>query len=201
MTGAAAARPIPLGRPLDPDISHAILDSALHVLAEKGYGSLTVGEVARRAGVHKPAVYRRWGSRLDLVVAAINTLVADTRDPQTGDVRSDLVQILVAYSGTSRKKLDLALRLPAELAAEPVLAAAVEARIVAPRRAVVLGVIERAIECGQLRAETDPDLLIEILFGPLQVRAARGMTLSRRDAEAVVDVVLRGRGAHRCGGA
>ena len=201
MTGGEAARPIHLGRPLDPDISNAILDSTLEVLAGKGYGRLTVGEVARRAGVHKPAVYRRWGSRLDLVVAAISTLVADTDDPETGDIRSDLVQLLVAFSGTSRRKQDLALRLPAELAAEPVLGAAVEARIVAPRRGLVRSVIERGIERGQLTVDTDPDLLIEILFGPLHLRAAKGETISGRDAEAIVDVVFRGRGTRKRGGA
>ena len=133
--GTATLPATSLGRPLDAEISRAILEAALHILGEKGYSRLTVGEVASRAGVHKPALYRRWGSKLDLVIAAIATLAIDTHDPQTGDVRSDLTELLVASAAANApQRLDLALRLRAELAAEPELAGAVEARIAGPRR-------------------------------------------------------------------
>ena len=195
--GTATLPATSLGRPLDAEISRAILEAALHILGEKGYSRLTVGEVASRAGVHKPALYRRWGSKLDLVIAAIATLAIDTHDPQTGDVRSDLTELLVASAAANApQRLDLALRLRAELAAEPELAGAVEARIAGPRRTFVRRIIERAVERGQLRADTDPDLLIEILFGPLQIRACRGAALTRRDAESIVEVVLRGCGTN-----
>ena len=61
----------PLGRPRDPRIDEAVLAATRELLAEVGYKRLSMGLVARRAGVHRPAIYRRWSSKPHLVCEAV----------------------------------------------------------------------------------------------------------------------------------
>jgi AcrR family transcriptional regulator len=185
-----------LGRPRDPEISEAILSATLDLLNRKGYARLTIGDVARRAGVHRPAVYRRWANKLDLAVAAIQHLAPNMRDPKSGDVRTDLVEILLDAGAKAhdQKQFATAVRLRAELAAEPELAAAVETEVVAPRRAIAHTALERAAKAGQLRADLDFELAIDMLFAPLTTRALRapGVRLRRREAAHIVDQFIDG---------
>src|SRR5437870_3373170 len=90
--GAAGARG---GRPRDPDISRHVLGAALELLATDGYARMSMADVAARAGVHKPAVYRRYANKLDLTLAAVAAVTPAMRDPDTGAVAADLVQILL----------------------------------------------------------------------------------------------------------
>lgn len=184
------------GRPRDPEISEAILAATLDVLGAEGYAGLTMAEVALRAGVHKPAVYRRWANKLDLAVAAIQLLVPDLEDPDTGDVRSDLVQMLLEVSGSAheRGRLTTGFRLQADMATDPALGAAVEERIVAPRRAIYEAVLARGVRTGQLRRGVDVDMAIDMLFAPLTRKAMRSgdTRVSRREATRIVDQLVDG---------
>jgi AcrR family transcriptional regulator len=187
---------VPAGRPRDPEISEAILAVTLDLLGEEGYTRLTIAEVALRAGVHKPAVYRRWANKLELAVAAIQLIVPGIEDPDTGDIRADLIEMLVVVAGSAHKRGRMAtgLRLQLDMAFEPALAAAVDERIVAPRRAVTRTMLERAVAAGQLRKGLDLEMAIDMLFAPLTRRALRAadMRLSRRDATRIVDQLLEG---------
>lgn len=195
VTRTAAPRPAAGGRPRDPDIDRAILDAALAVLAETGYARLSIGEVAQRAGVHKPAVYRRYANKLDLAIAAVEHLTPSVGDPATGDLRGDLVRVLrdASARAAGSARIDLSLRLRADIAADPALAAAVDERIVEPRRAIVRAVLGRAVAAGQARADADPALVFDLLFGALSVRTLRqAPALGRREANQIADVLARG---------
>lgn len=74
------------GRPRDPDMDQAILAATIGLLAEVGYVRLTVAEVARRAGVGKPAIYRRWAQKSQLVVEAMVTQMRPGTDPDSGSI-------------------------------------------------------------------------------------------------------------------
>jgi len=184
------------GRPRDPEISEAILSATLDMLGEEGYRGLTIAEVAIRAGVHKPAVYRRWSNKLELAVAAIQLLVPTIDDPDTGDVHTDLVQMLVDVTGSAqeRGRITTGFRLQADMANEPALAAAVDERIVAPRRAVTAAILERGIRAGQLRRGIDVEMALDMLFAPVTRKAFRSgeMRVSRREATRIVDQLLDG---------
>jgi hypothetical protein len=89
--------------------------------------------------------------------------------------------------------LDIALRLGAELALAPELAAAVDERIVAPRRSVARGIIERGMARGQLRDDLDVELAIDTVLGPVAVRLLnRRAPLRRAEARRVVEMLVRG---------
>jgi AcrR family transcriptional regulator len=184
-----------VGRPRDPDISRAILDATLELLTTEGYAGVSVAAVAERAGVHKPAVYRRWPSKLDLAVAAVQQVSPPARDPDTGDAHADLVEMLldVGRRRNGNDPLALVLRLRAEISLDPELTAAVDEHIVAPRRAVAGAVITRGISTGTFRPDLDLDLATDALFGSLWARMLTGRdTLGRRDAERIVATLATG---------
>jgi AcrR family transcriptional regulator len=88
---------VPRGRPRDPRIDAAVLAATRGLLGEVGFTGTTVQEISRRTGVHSPAIYRRWPSRLALISdAAFSDLTEIEVDP-TGDLRTDLHAFVVAY--------------------------------------------------------------------------------------------------------
>ena len=183
------------GRPLDPTISEAILDATLEVVAETGYAKLSIEAVAQRAGVHRPAIYRRWPTKLDLVAAAINSITAAEPAPPTGNIRDDLValvqELTVFLGGTPGARF--ALQLMAEIALDGELAALVDSRTVRPRRDRARQILEHGIATGELRPGFDIELVNDLLIGSLYTRAIVGRTqLSRPAAEEYVDYLLDG---------
>ena len=74
-----------MGRPRDAGREAEILGVAYEVLVERGYEGITFEEVARRAKASKPTLYRRWKSKRDLVVAALQAGPARTEEPGVVD--------------------------------------------------------------------------------------------------------------------
>src|SRR3954452_4934379 len=87
------------GRPLDPALAATIRAAALKVLADVGYRGLTMDEVAMVAGVSKATIYRRWPSKVDLLVSVIDEASDATLvELDTGSLRDDLVALLGAMT-------------------------------------------------------------------------------------------------------
>lgn len=91
--------PIRVGRKRDHTRDAAILDAALAVLAKSGYDGMTIDMVAARAGAARATVYRRWATKVDLVLAAVARLSEADADldqlPDTGTFRGDVVAMFV----------------------------------------------------------------------------------------------------------
>ena len=81
------------GRPRSEEAHAAILDATLELLVEVGYPALTVEGIATRAGVGKATIYRRWSSKLPLVIEAFGQLPA-LEEADTGDLVADLESML-----------------------------------------------------------------------------------------------------------
>lgn len=182
------------GRPRDAAAGQAILAAARDLLLTRGYGGLAVDEVTARAGVAKTTLYRRWPGKDHLVVAVLADLQRDVPVPDTGDVAADLGALVRALAAL----LDEApmRRLVAELAAasarDAALAEAV-ARLWADRRGVSIEVLRRAIARGALRADVDPEVLVDQLAGALYYRVLiTGAPLGGRYPDDLVRAVLRG---------
>jgi AcrR family transcriptional regulator len=95
MTTTDAARPSRGGRPRDPSRDGVIRAAILRLLADVGYGALTMDAVAAEAGVGKATIYRRWRTKQDLVVDTISDLNrAEASPPDTGSLEGDLRQML-----------------------------------------------------------------------------------------------------------
>src|ERR687891_521886 len=84
------------GRPRSVEADRAILDAALDLFVKQGYEAMSIEGVAAQGRVGKTRVYRRWTSKEELIVAAIDELIFDVVPIETGSLRDDLVGLLVS---------------------------------------------------------------------------------------------------------
>lgn len=91
------------GRPRDPEIEDRLMAAAVAVFASRGWTGISIERVASAARVGKGSVYLRWGSASDLLREALQTKLRFVDDPDTGDVRRDLLslagQLAETYAG------------------------------------------------------------------------------------------------------
>ncbi len=149
------------GRSLDLSRDGAIKAAVLELLAEQGYDRLTVDAVAGRARAGKGAIYRRWPSKADLVVDALNDLKPAAADlPDSGCLADDLRQYFQAAAASGP---DIAFPLIAGLAApllrDHELAAAFREHFVAPRVARLQALLDRATARGEIGPNPNADLV------------------------------------------
>src|SRR5207302_72649 len=84
-----AVLPAPPGRPRSPEADRAIRDATVELLTRDGYANLTMSGVAAAAGVSTATLYRRWRSKLELLVRA--ALRGELRPGLDYDVVADLL--------------------------------------------------------------------------------------------------------------
>lgn len=182
------------GRPRDPDLDDAILSATTELLCEAGFAGTTVEAVAERAGVGKATIYRRWPSREDLLLAAGDCLTGCGPVPDTGSLRDDLVALMSQLVGILTKTPAGAL-LPAmveEAARNPELRSRFDAFVDA-RREPARQIVQRALDRGELRADLDRELVVDLLSGPLFLRIlVTGAPIDADLPGRVVDAVLGG---------
>jgi AcrR family transcriptional regulator len=135
----------------------------LALLAEEGFGRMSVEGVAARAGVGKATVYRRWPSKVPLVIEAIDTVASERLSvPDTGSARGDLVEFLTqlvrAMAGPDGR---LVAPLLDAMSRSGELAAAFRRDLMAPRREVASEIIRRGVDRGELRADLHLDVALD----------------------------------------
>jgi AcrR family transcriptional regulator len=159
------------GRPRDPATEQRILECALTMLAEGGYAALRLDELARRAGVAKTTILRRWPSKAAVVAAAVEGLALHTVEvPEGGTLRDDLHALLnnaVTVFGRGRGRF--VPRLIREAGEHPEIADLLKT-VIHTRRKGYGRALGRAIARGELDPEIDQELLIDLLIGPVWTR-------------------------------
>ena len=186
------------GRPRDPRLDDALLDTALAVFLERGYHNTTFTEIARQVGVGTPAIYRRWPTKADLAMDIIVRVNEPEPIPDTGSIRNDLVEFMRLRLQTWATPIFRQVLLPLALQgfAEGSLAAEVRERFVAYRRLLDTRV-RRSISAGELRADTDPTRLLDLLMGTVTMPLLFFQDIPPIDqAESIVDQVLTGFAVH-----
>lgn len=183
------------GRPRSDAAHDAILTAAIALVREVGYDAVTMDGIAARAGVGKATVYRRWAGKETLVADGIERIVAGFPAPDTGTVRGDLAVVMrytmAMYADPATTALLSAL--VAAMARSAPIADAVRRGFVGRWRDVVTAALERGVARGELRADADLALAIELIAGPLFHRfLITGGAVDEALAHGVVDVVLRG---------
>jgi AcrR family transcriptional regulator len=195
VSDTATRRP---GRPRSAAADASIVRATLELLLEDGYRGLTMEQVRARAGVGKATLYRRYGSKQDLVSAAIRHLNQPLDRPDTGSVRADILAVARSVmAGAERVEFaSFAPRLLAESAGDPEMHAIFYANLVAPRRAVMGEVLRRGVARGELRADLDIEMAIDVLTGPwvyrLLISGADASALYRADPSGLLDLLLQG---------
>ncbi|WP_040789997.1 TetR/AcrR family transcriptional regulator [Nocardia paucivorans] len=182
------------GRTRDERIDAAVLAAARQLLDTDGYTDLSIGQVAAVAGVHRPAIYRRWPSKRHLVVDVVADLLGVTPTPDTGDLRADLT---VSLRALVRALRDTCLNrvlpaLVADLADDPTLRERLLTTVFEPRRATTAAALRSAMARGEVDPDMDLDFVLDTVAAPIYFRALFGhLPLSDELADQSVDAVLR----------
>ena len=150
------------GRSLDSSRDLVLRESALALLAEVGYDRLTMDAVAARAGAGKTTIYRRWQSKVELIVDALNSIKGDHPIPDTGSLRQDLHAMARDITGTKNPLGPLTVGLVNALAHDAELRQAFREGFIAPRMANFRTVFERAVARGEMPAGRDLNLLASL---------------------------------------
>ncbi|MBG0828236.1 TetR/AcrR family transcriptional regulator [Planomonospora sp. ID67723] len=167
----------------------AILEAALRLCIESGYGQLTIEGIAASAGVSKKTIYRWWPSKGAVVLEALDDLATTVVDyPDTGDLvvdlRTQLTAVIALLSPADRSAV---VGLIAEALQNADLAHELRERLIAPRIAQFKERMRRAQLEGQIATDADLDIAVDLLYGPLYHRLVfhLGMPDSRQLGELI----------------
>jgi AcrR family transcriptional regulator len=193
----------PKGRPpSEMAASHAaIMDAVYTLLQKKSVRDLTIEEIAKRAKVGKPTLYKWWPSKATLVLAMLTERMAHNLEKPTTLTAEESLKFRVrslidAFNGPFGK---IVAGLIAEGQSEEAIRQAFFDRWVNPRRTAAIADLERAKNAGELRPDTKPDLLNDAIFGAIYYRFLLGSgPFTRRFGEELVEQAIRG---HRGGNA
>jgi AcrR family transcriptional regulator len=182
--------------PSETAASHAaIMDAVYALLQEKSVRDLTIEEVAKRARVGKPTLYKWWPTKATLVLAMLCERMAPNLEKPTvltaeESLRLRVGRLIGAFNGPFGR---IVAGLIAEGQSEPAIRQAFFDRWVGPRRTATIADLERAKNAGELRPDTEPDLLNDAIFGAIYYRfLLRSSPLTRRFGEDLVEQVIRG---------
>lgn len=179
------------GRPRDPALEAAILNAAQDLLIEYGFAATTVEAVARAAGTGKAAVYRRWPSKIDLVIAAVQALQSPPAVPDTGTLRGDLMACALHFVQDDRRPALVLAGVLNEIGRNDELRAAAYEAIGKPPAVAFAAVLERWRARGAITGSAPGDLLAGIVpAAAFRSVAFRRRTLDHRTAADLVDFVL-----------
>jgi AcrR family transcriptional regulator len=180
------------------------LSAAAEILSREGYSGLTMERVAAESGVAKTTLYRRWATKAALCMDLyIDVAGRELQDPDTGGVEADLRHVTNAVVHLQTRTVAGAafVGLIAEMQANPQTRPAFVAEFAERRRALTRQVLERAVERGELRPETDIDLVIDAIGGAVTFRLLQGHApLTKAFVDALIALVLTGCRAARAAG-
>jgi AcrR family transcriptional regulator len=154
------------GRRRAADVRRATLAAASDLLFSQGIRSVTFDRVAARAGASKVTLYKWWPSPGALAFEAYFDAVQDTLAfPDTGDIRRDLTAQLRAFIDLLHRNGPVVAEIIGAAQSDPGLAAALSEQYTRPRRDLAVERLTRARGAGQIRADTDPEVVVDQLWG------------------------------------
>jgi AcrR family transcriptional regulator len=185
------------GRPRSEKARTAILRATAELLFAHGLAGVSMDVVAERAGVSKATIYRWWPTKEALALSALyEDSIADRPAlPDTGTARGDLLSLLQPWARlvTSRPYGRLIAALITKAQTDPAFAEQYRACFVEPGREHARAIFRRAIERGEIRADTKVEVALDLLYGPLYHRLLHGHApLSDHFLHDVVDITLAG---------
>ncbi|MFE1907821.1 TetR/AcrR family transcriptional regulator [Streptomyces gardneri] len=155
------------------DVTEAIRDAVFEELAAVGFARMSIEGIARRAGVGKTAVYRRWKSKLSLVLDLVGAFAAQgVPVPATGSLDGDVRALLEMASYALRHPIasQVIPDLLVEAARQPEIADAIRAVLLDGQQGVMARIVREAVARGELPEDTDPAEALDLVVGPLYWR-------------------------------
>jgi AcrR family transcriptional regulator len=185
------------GRPRSEKARKAILEAAAELLLARGLNAVSMDAVAERAGVSKATIYRWWPTKETLALDALYSEWAAARPvpEDTGELRGDLFSLLTPWARLARSRpygrVIAALITAAQT--DPEFAAEYRIRFVDPRRDQGRAIFGRAIDRGEIPADTKIEVALDLLYGPIYHRLLHGHApLDEGFVRDVVDTALNG---------
>ncbi|SDF71700.1 TetR/AcrR family transcriptional regulator [Klenkia brasiliensis] len=179
------------GRPRDADLTRRLLDGAVALVAERGYGKLNAEALAARTGAGKAAIYRRWPTMSALLADALDGVRLVPLPPATGSLRGDLVALLHPFTrppGTEERAVAAALGLVHH---DPRLREALDGALVAPLGDAVAEVCDREVRRGRPVTTLQRRLLLRVLQALWWERCSTPVpAMALPEVTALVDRVL-----------
>ncbi|RSO02679.1 TetR family transcriptional regulator [Streptomyces sp. WAC 06783] len=174
VTRATGGRRAPAGAAvLREEKTEAIRAAVFEELAAVGFTRMSIEGIAKRAGVGKTAVYRRWRSKLHLVLDVVSAVAAEgLPSPDTGSLRGDIRMLLEVAARALRHPMAAQIipDLLAEAARSPEIAEALRTALLDSQQGVAAAMVARAVERGELRPGVDARLALDLMTGPLYWR-------------------------------
>jgi AcrR family transcriptional regulator len=185
------------GRPRSEKSTKAILAAAGELLLEHGLDAVSMDAIAEQAGVSKATIYRWWPTKETLAIDALyeDWAAAYPIAPDTGSLRDDLLGIFLPWVDriATRPYARVFGALLTRARTDDSFARELDQRLVQPRRNRARPIFERAIARGELPENTDIELALDLLYGPVYHRFLQGhLPLTPAFVEAVIDAVLLG---------
>lgn len=179
-------------------VRNAVLEATRQVLVDGGIREFAVKEVARRADVNETSIYRRWGTRENLICdALLNYSEQQIPVPDTGSVREDLATFAASLASYLSSPLGSALTHALAVADDDPAITQARAEFWRARYQVASQIIERAIARGELPETTSAELVLQALAAPMHfrlmlTRQSIDESLPRRLANLVLDGIRAG---------
>ncbi|MEU2154167.1 TetR/AcrR family transcriptional regulator [Streptomyces sp. NPDC019396] len=180
MCSHSRPKTIRAGRPRSAEADAAILDATRAALVDLGWSKLTLGDVAKRAGVAKTTLYRRWANKSELVVDAVAVLFDELELPDRGSLAADIEGVVLQFAQLlQRPEAKTAMMaVVAESTRDEPLRERIRVSIVDRQKRLVLKGRERAQARGELPVEASPeaaartaDLIFDVVAGAVVHRA------------------------------
>ena len=186
-----------LGRPRSERSRQAILSAVRQLLESQAYSAITIEAIATQGRVGKQTIYRWWSSKAEIVLEAfIEATSEPASPPDTGTLAGDLSAFVANATREARRSAPVLRILIAEAQLDDGFARRFRAAFIAARRRDLGAILRRASERGELTADADHELLMDLIHGPLWYRVLeRKGPLNRRFADGLVAAVLVAAGA------
>ena len=166
---------IAMPRTLDPTVDEAITSATLALLTERGFAGMSVESIAAAAGVGKPAIYRRFSDKAELVAAVIAGELPVLDPPDLGDTRAELWEAVKhGFPKDGAAYVGLIGGLMAEQNRHPELIDAFRRSVLLPRRATGRALVERGQQRGDIRDDIDAEAAVDLFAGPFLARVFAG---------------------------
>ena len=183
------------GRPRSQQSRAAVLRATSELMREVGLRAMTTEDIAARSGASKATIYKWWPNKYAVAVEAfLSEMAVESADPDTGSAREDfrlaLRGLIHFYTGEYGAAYA---QLVGEAQFDPKIGAELRDHLVGSRRELVRAIWDRGVARGELRADVDPEVAIDLIFGPAMYRLVAGHApLDDTAAEAVIDAAIRG---------
>lgn len=178
----------------DESIDVAVMLAGRELLAETGYSGFSVDLLCQRVGITKTTVYARWPTARRLLAAvladsirsAADTAPVTSRDSVRADITAAVTAEIRLAASTTGRGVALAVLHAIDSGVEP----EELAQVIAERRSALGALIAKGIETGECAADTDVELVTELLFDAVWGAVVSGSALGVADADRLVGAAL-----------